>query len=375
MAGGPLSLYVFGRLHGVTRLRLAGLVAKAGGHLMRRPSSRVNLMAVGHGTALAALADGPPVALPQAVPPTARLVSELGLKRLLGVAGPLPEEHRALSATDLARSARLDLEVVPCLSLYDVLEPVDGCYGYRDLLAAREVARLLRSGVGLDAIVEAAVILRHAGRRLSETRLSEAPWGEIVQEVAGRLGRLDGQLTLPLDEHCLSVDEVFQRAEQSELEGDLATAERWYRVAMRMDRKDPVLPFNLGNVLDGQGRYREASLAYQEAIARDPTFAEGWLNLGVLSENGGRIEEALTYYGRSVEARPDYADAVFALARLLTAEERYEAALPLWERYLRLELASENAARARRLAALCRLGLSATQTPPGAGVRPPSPHL
>ena len=83
----------------------------------------------------------------------------------------------------------------------------------------------------------------------------------------------------------------------------------------------------------------------------------------------------MTYYGRSVEARPDYADAMFALARLLTAEERFEAALPLWERYLRLELASENAARARRLAALCRLGVSATQTPPGAGVRPPSPHL
>jgi tetratricopeptide (TPR) repeat protein len=219
--------------------------------------------------------------------------------------------------------------------------------------------------------VEAAIILRRAGRRLSETRLAEAPWGEIVQEVAGRLGRLDGQLTLPLDEHCLSLDEVFHLAEQSELEGDLATAERWYRAAMRMDRKDPVLAFNLGNVLDGQGRSGEAILAYWEAIARDPTFAEGWLNLGVLSENGGRIEEALTYYGRSVEARPDYADAVFALARLLTAEERYEAALPLWERYLRLELASENAARARRLAALCRLGLSATQTPPGAGVRPP----
>src|SRR3954453_6332931 len=316
MAGGPLSLYVFGRLHGVTRLRLAGLVAKAGGHLMRRPSSWVNLMAVGHGTALAALADGPPVALPQAVLPTARLVSELGLKRLLGVAGPLPEEHRALSATDLARSARLDLEVAPRLSLYDVREPVDGCYGYRDLLAAREVARLLRSGVGLDAIVEAAAILRSAGRRLSEPRLLEAPWGEIVQEVAGRLGRLNGQFTLPLDEHCLSVDEVFQRAEQSEVEGDLPTAERWYRGAMRMDRKDPVLPFNLGNVLDGQGRSGEASVAYREAIVRDPAFAEGWLNLAVVSENAGRIAEALTYYDRSVEARPDYADAVFALARL-----------------------------------------------------------
>ena len=77
MAGGPLSLYVFGRLHGVTRLRISGLVANAGGRGVRRPSSGVNLVAVGHGTALAALADGPPVALPQGVPPTARLVANL----------------------------------------------------------------------------------------------------------------------------------------------------------------------------------------------------------------------------------------------------------------------------------------------------------
>ena len=81
-----------------------------------------------------------------------------------------------------------------------MLEPAKGQYGYRDLLAAREVARLLRSGLSLHAIVEAAIMLRRAGRRLSDTRLSEAPWGEIVQEVAGRLGRLNGQFTLPLDE-------------------------------------------------------------------------------------------------------------------------------------------------------------------------------
>ena len=112
-----------------------------------------------------------------------------------------------------------------------------------------------------------------------------------------------------------------------------------------MDRSDPVLPFNLGNVLDGQGRHGEARLAYQEALGRDPTFAEGWLNLGVLSQNAGRTEDALTCYGRAVAAQPDYADPVFALARLLTDEERYVEALPLWERYLRLEPAGADAAK------------------------------
>ena len=289
----------------------------------------------------------------------------------MNLASPLPEENRALTAIDLARSARLDLELVPSLALYDVLEPAKGQYGYRDLLAAREVARLLRSGLSLHAIVEAAIMLRRAGRRLSDTRLSEAPWGEIVQEVAGRLGRLNGQFTLPLDEDYVSVDDVFQAAEDSELDGDLAAAERWYRVALRMDRSDPVLPFNLGNVLDGQGRHGEARLAYQEALGRDPTFAEGWLNLGVLSQNAGRTEDALTCYGRAVAARPDYADPVFALARLLTDEERYVEALPLWERYLRLEPAGADAAQARRLATLCRFELRRRERRPQQAPGPP----
>src|SRR3954469_18936374 len=135
----PLSLYVFGRLRGVTRQRLSGLVAAAGGRLIRRPGPTVNLVAVGHGTALSGLAEGRLISLPSGLPATAPTISELGLKRLLGLAGPLPEEHRALTDLALARSARLDLDLVSCLALYDVLEPVEGRYGYRDLLAAREV--------------------------------------------------------------------------------------------------------------------------------------------------------------------------------------------------------------------------------------------
>ena len=200
-------------------------------------------------------------------------------------------------------------------------------------------------------------MLRRAGRRLSDTRLSEAPWGEIVQEVAGRLGRLNGQFTLPLDEDYVSVDDVFQAAEDSELD------EIWpprsagtgspcaWTAATRSCR-------SILARLTAKGATARPVSPTREALGRDPTFAEGWLNLGVLSQNAGRTEDALTCYGRAVAARPDYADPVFALARLLTDEERYVEALPLWERYLRLEPAGADAAQARRLATLCRFELS-----------------
>ena len=353
--GRPSSLYLFGRLGGVTRDRLANAARTAGWRLVRRPGPGVALVAVGHGTAAPALDRAPPVALPAGLPAAVPVVSELGLRRLLGLAGPLPEEHRTLGAADVAAAARLDPAVIACLALYDVLEPVDGRYGYRDLKAAREAARLLRSGHRLGAVVAAAVRLRRAGRTLADTRLSQAPWGEILQEVGGRLGGFDGQLALPLDEAFLGLEAAWQAAEEREADGDLAAAERWYGIAARIDRRDPVPPFNLGNVLDRQGRGAEARLAWLEAVGRDPAFAEAWLNLGVSSESAGRTEQALDAYRRAVAARPDYADAVFTAARFLTEQARYAEALPLWQRYLELAPSGADAVKARRRLALCRL--------------------
>jgi tetratricopeptide (TPR) repeat protein len=355
MASERFCLFIVGRLQGLTRGRLAGLVAGAGGRLVREPSARVDLVAVGHGSAPVCLANGPPIELPEGVPGGAELMSELALKRLLGVSAPIVEENRTLTPQELARGARLDREIVRCLSLFDVLEPLDGRYGYRDLLAAREAARLLRTGLSLRAIVEAALELRQAGWRLSDTRVNETPWGELVQQVAGRVGRLDGQFTLPLEETFQTVDEIFEKAEEMEATGDLDAAERLYRTALRMDRSDPVLAFNLGNVLDAQGRPAEAILFYQQAIVRDPGFAEAWFNMAILQEVAGRFSDAVNSYRKAIEAQPGYADALYNLALLLTRREHYAAALPMWERYLDLKPTRKEGQQARRLAMMCRL--------------------
>jgi tetratricopeptide (TPR) repeat protein len=353
--GEKFCLHVRGRLHGVTRQRLAALVAAAGGRLAATASARVNLLCVAHSTAAANLSAGPSFAVPPRVPSGCAIVSELTLRRLLGLAPPLPLENRTLGLTEIARHARLPAQAVRCLALYDVLEPDGGDYGYRDLLAAREVARLLTADLPLGAIVQAAIALRRSGRALSDTRLSEAPWGEMLQDVAGRFARLDGQFTLPLAERFESVDEVFERAEAVEREGNLPEAERLYGIATRMDRTDPVLPFNLGNVLDAQHRPTEAALAYQKAIARDPGFAEAWLNLGLLREGAGEIRAATDCYYAALDARPDYADALFNLALLLTRDEQYEPALPIWDRFLDLKPTGKEAQQARRLSMLCRM--------------------
>jgi tetratricopeptide (TPR) repeat protein len=366
MVGEPLSLYVVGRLRGVTRKRLVGALATAGGRLVRRPGARITLVALAHSSAPACLVGPSGLELPKALPGSVELVSEVEVKRRLGLAPPPPEAERQLSAADLSRAAGLTQETIRCFDLYDVLDGAGGRFGFRDLLTAREAKRLLKRGFALVDIVEAALALRRQGRGLFDTSLSDAPWGEILQHATGRLARLDGQYLLPLDDAFQSADELFELAEECETVGDLDGAERFYRRAAAADPFDPVIPFNLGNVLDGLGQPREAAIAYRLALGRDASFAEAWVNLAGLRERGGRIGEAEEYLGRAVQARPDYGDALFSLASLLTRQERYREALLLWDRFLALEPQGTAAEQARRQGWLCSL---ATAAPQQAGCR------
>ena len=87
---------------------------------------------------------------------------------------------------------------------------------------------------------------------------------------------------------------------------------------MRADAADPVLPFNLGNVFQAQGRAAEAKVAWQIAVARDPAFAEAWYNLALAAEDEQQTDLAIAEYRRAVKAQPDWGDAHFNLALLLT---------------------------------------------------------
>src|SRR5918993_2085266 len=94
------SLYVFGRLHGLPRTRLPDVVSAAGGRLVDRARPGVTIVAVAHGTAQRALADGLPAKLPPGVPADADVISEVSVRRLLGLEPPLPAERRTFHRTE-----------------------------------------------------------------------------------------------------------------------------------------------------------------------------------------------------------------------------------------------------------------------------------
>ena len=350
------TLHLVGRIHGLTRRRLEQLVLSRGGKLAPQPSNRVTMVAFAHSAVAQALDDGR-VKLPPGLPPAAALISENVLRRHLGLLEPPAEVERGMARAEIERLAGLSPNLLSCLVLFDVLEPVDERFAYRDLVAAREAARLLKQGVALGDVLAASVALRRRGSHLAEARLTEDPSGALVREIGGQLAELSGQFTMRLEQTARSLDDLLVEAEEAAERGDLAAAESLYTTAMRADAADPVLPFNLGNVFQSQGRAPEAKIAWQIAVARDPAFAEAWYNLALTAEDEKQSDLAVAEYRRAVQAQPDYADACFNLALLLTKLDRCGEALATWERFLELEPSSRHAGTAQKAIALCRMRL------------------
>jgi tetratricopeptide (TPR) repeat protein len=108
-------------------------------------------------------------------------------------------------------------------------------------------------------------------------------------------------------------------------------------------------------MLRAHGRNVEAEAALQAATRIDPAFAEAWYNLGDLLDDQGRSEAAIECLRKSLQAAPDYIDAMFNLALLLQRRNECAEAADYWRRYLTIDGHSEWATRARRSLKFCEM--------------------
>ena len=98
---------------------------------------------------------------------------------------------------------------------------------------------------------------------------------------------------------------------------------------------------------------REA--AFRTATRVDPNFAQAWYNLGDLLDDQGRADAAIECLRKALRVAPDYADAMFNLALLLQRKNQYAEAADYWRRYLTSDRQSEWATRARRSLKFCEM--------------------
>jgi tetratricopeptide (TPR) repeat protein len=354
---GGKSIALYGRFSPGARERLAAEVERRGGRVARDFMRGSTLLVVG---ALAAplVADG-------------RLAARLAAARTRGA--PVFAERRfaealARASQEPAASMPLDTVVaqaglsraeVDMLAAFDIVRIDAECCRFGDAGATRATAELLAAGrTLLDAvrILATARDLAPKGRR----KIVAGPRGQGALEWESGLTTLEGQGYLPLDESAAaSVDDLFEAAAAAEAEGEALEAARLYDMSARADRKDPIAPFNLGNIKLAAEDFAAAVMAYRQALARDPAFVEARYNLAQSLERLGKLEVAREELARALEIEPSFADARFNLAQLELKRGEIAAAKAQFETYLAADPPEEWAAKARKAILYCAARLSA----------------
>jgi tetratricopeptide (TPR) repeat protein len=340
----------------MTRAEAFEVVRQRGGTPSGAVTKRTKLLIVGElGWPL--LDDGRPSnKLSRATSCGIPVVSERRFLEWIGKAVP-DSVHKTYSVEQLAALSKLSSDKIQELAQFGLLDERSGRFSFRDLASARQIAKLLTDGVRLTEIVRGVSEIRkwlpEVG--LANVRFHPGPHNSLEVEQFG--GRTDkrGQFVFAVDECQRNPDDLFEQAQSAEQVGDIAEAERLYRILMKGDPTDASAPFNLGNALRAYARNVEAEAALREATRVDPTFAEAWYNLGDLLDEQGRSEAAIECLRKALRVAPDYADAMFNLALLLQRKNQHAEAADYWRRYLAADRQSEWAARARRSLKFCEM--------------------
>jgi tetratricopeptide (TPR) repeat protein len=205
-------------------------------------------------------------------------------------------------------------------------------FDFRQVANAKRLQELIDDGVSLTEIREGLEQLRDW---LGDTSVFDQL---ALFEHDGRLVcRLDGRLVEPSGQRLLdfegadepdataiafagraeTADDLFDKALALEDAGRLEEASCTYRAAIDLAPTDPVLQFNLGNVLIRAGHADQAVEAYRQAVVCDHQYAEAWNNLGNAYAELEAWEQAVSSLNKAVMLVPGYADAHFNLSDVL----------------------------------------------------------
>ena len=175
--------------------------------------------------------------------------------------------NKAYSVDQLAALSGLSGERIQELAQPSLLDERACRFGFRDLAIARQIAKLLADGVRLSEIIRSVNEIRKwlPDTGLGSMRLRPGPSHSLQVEQAGGPTDKRGQFMLAVDDCRHNPDDLFASAQAAEQAGDVAEAERLYRILMKTDPTDASAAFNLGDMLRACGRNVEAEAALQAA--------------------------------------------------------------------------------------------------------------
>jgi Flp pilus assembly protein TadD len=161
-----------------------------------------------------------------------------------------------------------------------------------------EEARLMReqeqAGAAVAVGSDLPRSLRLAQENVRESRLGADP------TVAAYLDLVDRQQASPHQLAALGnfLAEAGLRAEALE----------YYRVALMLEKNDPLLWMNLGTIYRQGGDPKAAANAYGKALSLDRNYAEAHYNLGAALDEMGKYDEAIREYKVALTLDPALGD-------------------------------------------------------------------
>jgi tetratricopeptide (TPR) repeat protein len=341
---------LYGRFSPGARDRLQTRIVRAGGRVARDLTRRSDVLVIG--------------ALAMGLIDSGALAAKIGAARSRGI--PVQAERAfeaALAGDDGHGQAALPLSTVlaqtsmthedaEILAAFDLIVLAGGACRFGDAGVLRTADDLRGSGRSYAEVVRILTQARDLAPR-GRRRIVTTPSGEAVLQWEDGLTSLEGQGRLPLDEDHATLDDLFEVAAIAEADGEADEAARFYDMCRRADRRDPIAPYNLGNIRLAQGAHGQAILAYQQALARDAGFVEARYNLALALEAAGKMEGAEAALRAVVHADATHADAVFNLAQLRMKAGDVGGAKTLYEHYLALDPPDDWAATARKALTYC----------------------
>ena len=349
-------VYFLGKLSGANRKEAAEIVRLAGGKVTNRLNADVDLIVVGDENILKQdwnlwndqLDADTREAFEKG---TLTILSETHFWEQYGNA-PAESSQTLYTPSMLATMTGLPKPILRRLQREQVIVPVRQvfrlCYFSKEvILPLKIIQNMLAAGLSIPAAITSwQKIGRYHSANMSSVRLEgknlvlTSERGSIDQngqKFLSFMEKTEGVSMPDSIEPLRILDSIFapdtgrrdpvvlcEAACELEARGNLQGAADLYRAALAAGGANPLINFQLAEILYRQGDLSAARERYFSAIELDDNFVEARANLGCILAELGRDDLAAAAFRGAIKLHPDYAEARLHLGMLLKRQGRLE---------------------------------------------------
>jgi tetratricopeptide (TPR) repeat protein len=280
------------------------------------------------------------------------VLTEEELLARLGLESPAEGISRLYSTAQLARLLKIPGDRIRRWAAAGAIRPVKTSQGisyfdYRQVVSARTMSGLVESGVRPEllrrSIEQMQTWMASVEQPLQQLAVLEQN-GQLMVRLDDGLAEASGQrhfdfddvldpMEVGLHQPPAAAEQLLEQGCQYEERGRLSEAVEAYRQALLVGGPNPIICFNLANVLNALGKKEQAIERYYQAVELDRSDVDAWNNLGVVLADLGHTRQAIAAFEQSLAIDQGHADAHYNLADLLDETGHETEAAAHWQAY------------------------------------------